>query len=407
MSGSKGLPRGPFVAVFDGVKVTAGIITNIFDECSVPYAIVDKDVLNVTLRSGSSNASAPPARLVTLSSLENVNNSNLDPPSDDEAEGGPKFILHVRELGIGWRVFTLFFSMMSTFFEVIYLSTSVSMFHSVSMCLAPQSLMLLIMYSFSAPRDYVEEGDIDREKKTLYTIWFWLAAFHMGLFFSGHTGLALVLLLAVYIPILFMYVNARRRIAQLEDKQLEDYLVNNVIIRGGFAFVLLSYFSSVAMRCTLDTWLDHPSQVYGDRDKLDYWDSCAGVFYPQLSLSFFTVLVYLFNVAALPITDWNRISRKQLLGFHFPGFKLKFQMLLIFLGVFSQIFLAGGTGTPALRFDMHVAFHLGWGTGAGVLLVELFSILFGRGKKKKIKSQYQMEVELNRKMAAAGMGGAL
>ena len=59
-------------------------------------------------------------------------------------------------------------------------------------------------------------------------------------------------------------------------------------------------------------------------------------------------------------------SAPQLLGFHFPGFKLKFQMLLIFLCVFCQIFLAGGTGTPALRFDMRVAFHLGWGTGAGV-----------------------------------------
>jgi hypothetical protein len=70
MSRSKGLPRGPVIAELAGVKVTAGIITNIFDECSVPYAIVDKDVLNVTLGSRSSTASAAPARLVTLSSLK-------------------------------------------------------------------------------------------------------------------------------------------------------------------------------------------------------------------------------------------------------------------------------------------------------------------------------------------------
>ncbi|GMH50339.1 hypothetical protein TL16_g00749 [Triparma laevis f. inornata] len=394
MSGSSGLPKGPFVAVFDGAKVTAGIITNIFDECSVNYAIVDKDTLSVTLspRGGSSSTSPAPGggRLVTLSSLENVNKPNsLDPPSDDEGPSDPKFVLHTRELGIGWRVFTLFFSMMSTFFKLIYLVTDVTIFHSVSENIAPP-----------------EPGAADH---TVYTIWLWLAFFHMGLFFNGNTGLALILLLAVYIPILSMYVNARRRIAQLEDKPLEDYLVSNVIIRGGITFTVLLYFTAMSMRCTLDTWLDHPTEVYSDRDALDYWKTCAGVFYPQLSLSFFTVLAFLFNCCAMPITDWKKISRKQLLGFEFPGFKLKIQMLLLVASLGCTVFLAGSKGTQGKRTDMQVAFHTGWGTGAGVLIIELFSILFGRGKKRGIKSQYQMEVELNRKMAAAGMapGGAL
>ena len=183
---------------------------------------------------------------------------------------------------------------------------------------------------------------VDREKKTAYTIWFWFLAFFMTYFIDGKPKTGFTAMLFVVTPTLVLYVNCRRKIALLPDQELERYLVRNVIGGGLISLILVMYFASVALRCTADAFKGVDHTILHDKDNIDFDKECGGLYLSQLSLSYMVALTYVFGISAGPITEWNKLSRNQLLSLDVPPTRLKMQLFLLLACVLTNLYLAGG-----------------------------------------------------------------
>jgi len=144
-------------------------------------------------------------------------------------------------------------------------------------------------------------------------------------------------LVFAHVPICYLLIRIRRRIAKFNDEKLHHYLDETVFLQGFLSLPPLIFLSVEAIQCTVDVTEEEIVEEKGEgRDGIYY--KCGALLYPQYSNCFLLSVFLGVRLFIAPLTN-VRPSIRALRIFNCLPRKVKFQLSCVAFIVVSNVTL--------------------------------------------------------------------